>query len=111
MNTKGSAVIGWAAYVSAFAIGGGIGIYKFWYSPGGRLDRELEADRKRELEAAREAEDETRIREERRILKQKENELQQLSTSTVDIDQGRNGVTVVPSPKQTGDKELATPGR
>lgn len=58
--------MGWIAYTAAFAIGGGIGIYKYRYAPGGRRDRELEADRQRQEEAAREAMEENRIREERR---------------------------------------------
>lgn len=67
MNTKGSFLFGWIAYTAAFAIGGGIGVYKFVYAPGGRRDRQKQADRQREMEAAREAEEEARIREERRL--------------------------------------------
>lgn len=66
MNTKQSATVGWIAYTAAFAIGGGLGVYKYWYAPGGRKEREAEADRRRAEEAAREAEEEQRIREERR---------------------------------------------
>lgn len=66
MNTKQSVTVGWTAYTAAFAIGGGLGIYKYWYAPGGRKEREAEADRQRAAEAAREAQDEHRIREERR---------------------------------------------
>lgn len=66
MNTKRSVTVGWMAYTAAFAVGGGLGIYKYWYAPGGRKDREAEADRKRAEEEAREAEEENRIREERR---------------------------------------------
>lgn len=70
MNTKSSAIAGWIAYVGAFGIGGGIGIYKVVYAPGGRRDRERDADLEREKEVAREAEDENRIREQRRMQQQ-----------------------------------------
>lgn len=69
MNTKSSVIYGWVAYTIAFTVGGGIGIYKYWYAPGGRKEREEEADRIRAEEAAREAEEEARIREERRLQK------------------------------------------
>lgn len=67
MNTKRSFLFGWLAYTAAFAIGGGIGVYKFVYAPGGRRDRQMQADLQREKEAALEAEEEDRIREQRRL--------------------------------------------
>lgn len=67
MNTKQSAIIGWVAYTAAFAIGGGIGLYRYKYAPGGRRDREAAADKLRQEEAIREAEEENRIREQRRL--------------------------------------------
>ncbi|CDF35475.1 unnamed protein product [Chondrus crispus] len=70
MNTKQSFTIGWIAYTAAFGIGGGLGIYKYWYAPGGRKEREAAADLRRAEEAAREAEEEQRIREERRRAKE-----------------------------------------
>lgn len=65
MNTKSSATVGWIAYTAAFVIGGGIGIYKYQYAPGGRRDREKAADEQRRKEEAMEAEEEARIRAER----------------------------------------------
>lgn len=84
MNTRQSVTVGWMAYTAAFAVGGGLGIYKYWYAPGGRKDREAEADRKRAEEEALEAEEENRIREERRRAK----ELQISST-----DENRQGIS------------------
>lgn len=69
MNTKQSVIIGWTAYTAAFAVGGGIGIYKYRYGPGGRMDREKEADKIREEEAKLEAEEEHRIRQKRLTAK------------------------------------------
>lgn len=69
MNTKNSVIYGWIAYTSAFIVGGGLGIYKYWHKPGGRKDRELEADKIRAEEVAREAEEEARIRQERSLEK------------------------------------------
>lgn len=69
MNTKSSVIYGWLAYTAAFAIGGGIGYYNYFYKPGGRMDRERVADYVREREAIREADEENRIREERRLRK------------------------------------------
>ncbi|KAI0562686.1 hypothetical protein FGB62_55g059 [Gracilaria domingensis] len=69
MNTKSSVIYGWVAYTVAFVVGGGIGIHRYWNGPGGRKEREAEAEKKRVEEAAREAEEEARIREERRLEK------------------------------------------
>lgn len=69
MNTKKSSLIGWVAYTAAFIVGGGIGIYRYWYAPGGRADREKEFEKLREQEAAMEAIQEERIRQERRAAK------------------------------------------
>lgn len=70
MNTKKSFIIGWAAYTIAFTVGGGIGIYNYWYKPGGRLDRQRAADLQRQEEAKQEAIEEERIRQQRRLQKQ-----------------------------------------
>lgn len=69
MNTKSSVVFGWVAYTAAFAVGGGIGYYNFYYKPGGRRDRERMEDEQRAIEAAREAEEEERIRQQRQLKK------------------------------------------
>lgn len=69
MNTKGSVIYGWITYTAAFAIGGGLGWYHYFYGPGGRNEREQRVDLARKREAAREAIEEERIREERRQKK------------------------------------------
>lgn len=69
MNTKSSFIFGWVAYTVAFTVGGGIGIYNYWYKPGGRRDRERAADEQREKEAQLEAIEEERIRQQRRTQK------------------------------------------
>lgn len=66
MNTKASVGIGWAAYTIAFCIGGGIGWYKYYYEPGGRREREKEAEKDQQAREAEEAEYEERVRRERR---------------------------------------------
>lgn len=67
MNTTRSVVVGWVAYTAAFVVGGGIGLYKYKYAPGGRRDREIVADKLRQEEAVREAEEEDRVRKERKL--------------------------------------------
>lgn len=66
MNTKASVGMGWLIYTAAFCVGGGYGLYKYYYQPGGRKDREEVAERERLRREAEEAEYEERIREERR---------------------------------------------
>ena len=62
MNTKVSTTVGWVAYTAAFCIGGGYALHRYWNGPGGRKEREAEADRLRAEEEAREAEEEEKIR-------------------------------------------------
>lgn len=69
MNTKSSVAVGWAAYTVAFAVGGGYGIHRYWNGPGGRREREAEADRVRAEQAAKEAVEEDRIRRQRALAK------------------------------------------
>lgn len=71
MNTKSSTIVGWLAYIAAFSAGGGFALHRYWNAPGGRKDREAEADRVRAEEAAREAIEEERIRKERAEKKTK----------------------------------------
>lgn len=69
MNTKKSSIIGWAAYTAAFIVGGGIGIYRYWYAPGGRADREKEFEKLQQEQAVKDAIEEERIRQERKATK------------------------------------------
>lgn len=81
MNTKQSFVYGWVAYTIAFTVGGGIGIYNYWYKPGGRLDRQRAADAQRQREAEQEAIEEERIRRQRRIQNATESDTIDVTTT------------------------------
>lgn len=71
MNTKSSSLAGWIAYTLAFAVGGYIGIDRYWNGPGGRKEREAEADRKDQEREAMEKEYEDRVRRERAEMKRR----------------------------------------
>ncbi len=71
MNTKSSSIAGWLAYIAAFGVGGYIGIHRYWNRPGGRKEREAEADRKDQEREAMEKAYEDRVRRERAEMKQK----------------------------------------
>lgn len=69
MNTKSSTIAGWIAYTVAFGVGAYYGINRYWNKPGGRKDREAEADRKRAEEEVQERLYEERVRKERAMSK------------------------------------------
>jgi hypothetical protein len=65
MNTKASVGFGWAAYTVAFGVGAAIGWHRYYYTPGGRRDRDIVAEKERVERERLEAEFEERVRLER----------------------------------------------